>query len=326
MSFVKASKKQAKARFALQGPAGSGKTFTALSIATHLVEEGQPICLVDTEYKSAEKYADLFSFQVDQVMGNYHPEKVTKAIAEAHAMGAGVLIFDSLTAFWNNSGGFLELVDEEVKKQKARNQKPDSFAAWKVVDPIYRRMVQALLAAPMHIFTGLRAKTAYERTQDERGNTKIQKMGLAPEIRDSFQYEMDIEGMLDMDHNLVIGKTRCHALDGKVFTKPGKDVAEILRAWLTDGEAPEIPKPDLKGAPPNPATDPTPDTVRRLVAEVGGDLAKFTAAYKTDSVDSMTPDQLAHAVALLERKKAKAVADAAKTDGEEQTGLPGVAP
>ena len=47
--------------------------------------------------------------------------------------------------------------------------------------------------------------------------------------------------MLDIDHNLVIGKTRCDALDGKVFTKAGEDVAKILRAWLSDGEVPVAP-------------------------------------------------------------------------------------
>jgi hypothetical protein len=46
--------------------------------------------------------------------------------------------------------------------------------------------------------------------------------------------------MLDIEHHLVIGKTRCEALDGKVFYKPGKEMADILKAWLTDG-APQPP-------------------------------------------------------------------------------------
>lgn len=235
--FQKATKHQSKLRLALQGPAGSGKTWSALSIARHL---GEKIAVVDTEYGSASKYSDEFDFDVMELRDDFNPARVGECIKGAS--GYDVLVIDSMTMFWNGPGGFLALVDEEVKKQRARGSKGDSFAAWKDIDPQYKRMVHAILAAPMHVIVTLRAKTAYERTEDERGKARIQKLGLAPEIRDTFQYEMDIEGMLDMEHNLVIGKTRCAALDGRVFHKPGQDVAEVLRTWLTTGAPAPAPK------------------------------------------------------------------------------------
>lgn len=243
MAFVKATKAQAKLRMAIHGPSGSGKTYTALAIAAGLVDDGQAIALVDTENGSASKYAGRFDFLVDEVKSNYNPQQVEVKIAEAAAAGAGVVVFDSLTHFWNGSGGFLELVDQEVNRQKSRpGGKADSFAAWKVIDPLYKRMVHAIQTAPIHVIVTLRAKTEYERS-NENGKTSVKKLGLAPEMRDAFQYEMDIEGMLDLDHRLVIGKTRCEALDstcphGGVFDRPGDNIAKILRAWLTDGAAP----------------------------------------------------------------------------------------
>jgi ABC-type dipeptide/oligopeptide/nickel transport system ATPase component len=46
---------------ALIGVAGSGKTYTALSIAKHL---GKRVAVLDTERGSASKYSDVFEFDV----------------------------------------------------------------------------------------------------------------------------------------------------------------------------------------------------------------------------------------------------------------------
>ena len=59
--FKKATKTQARARIALSGPAGSGKTYTALAWATAL---GKSIAFIDTERGSASLYADVFDFDV----------------------------------------------------------------------------------------------------------------------------------------------------------------------------------------------------------------------------------------------------------------------
>lgn len=238
-SFKKATKEQAKLRAAIQGPSGSGKTRSALEIARNL---GKKVAVIDSEQGSASKYAGVngLDFDVCSVTDDYHPEKLSKLLVEA-GPHYDVIIVDSMTHWWNGVGGFLELVDAEVQKMKARGGKPDSFAAWKVVDPVYRRLVQTILASPAHVIVTMRAKQSYEKEQDERGKTTVKKVGLAPEMRDNFQYEMDLEGMLDMEHNFIVGKTRCESIDGKVFKKPGKELADHLLAWLTDG-APVSPK------------------------------------------------------------------------------------
>jgi hypothetical protein len=251
LQFTKATKKQAKLRMAIHGASGSGKTFSSLSIARALVGGACRIALLDTESGSAAKYSDKFDFDTCEVTGNYHPERLIEAIGNAVEAGYALIIVDSMTHFWNGPGGVLEIVDDEVKKQKARGHKPDSFAAWKVGDAVYKRVVQTILAAPIHIILTMRAKQEYVKEANENGKTSIRKVGLAPEMRDSFQYEADIEGMLDIEHNLVIGKTRCDLLDGKVFTKPGEDIAKVLRKWLSDGET--APAPAKPAAPMPPA-------------------------------------------------------------------------
>lgn len=281
MAFVKATKAQAKLRMAIHGPSGSGKTYTALAIAQGLVDPGQAVALVDTENGSASKYAGRFDFLVDEVKANYNPQIVEQKIVDAVAAGAAAIVFDSLTHFWNGSGGFLELVDQEVNRQKSRpGGRPDSFAAWKVVDPIYKRMVHAIQTAPIHVIVTLRAKTEYERSS-ENGKSTVKKLGLAPEMRDNFQYEMDVEGMLDLDHRLVIGKTRCEALDstcshGGVFERPGAEVANILRAWLTDGAPAAAPV-----APVDLAKIADEIVERARIAVTGDDIEAALTEFKT---------------------------------------------
>lgn len=252
MSFVKATKRQAKLRMVLSGPSKAGKTMTMLRIATAL-GYGR-VAVGDTEEGSASKYAGdpvkselLFDFDTQPIKPPFHPSKVGKLIDEAHAAGYGVLCIDSLTHFWNGPGGFLELVDDEVKKMRAKGWKGDSHSAWKEVTPVYNEMIRRIMSAPLHIIVTTRAKQEYAREEDG-GKTKVKKLGMAPEFRDSFQFEVDVDCSLDMDHNLVVVGGRCSALDGKVFKKAGQDVAGILRDWLDDGEAAVDPAEALVGA------------------------------------------------------------------------------
>lgn len=286
MQFKKATKHQAKLRMMIHGPSGAGKSFTGLSIATHLVPAGK-VAALDTERGSLSKYADRFNFDVVEVNGDYHPKHLEDVIAGAAEAGYEALLVDSGSLFWNGPGGMLELVDHEAKRLQQRSGKFDSFGAWKAIDPIYRRMVQTITSAPMHIIMTLRAKQEYQK--DDKG--KIQKLGLAPEMRDGFQYEADVEGMLDIEHNLVIGKTRCEALDGKVFNKPGKALADILRAWLTDG-APVEEKP-ADAAPTVAKSSPKQETQPEARDEI---LAKYEEA--TSDADVSAADGEAVALGL----------------------------
>ena len=88
---------------ALIGPAGSGKTYTALNIAQHL---GGPIAVLDTEHGSASKYADRFEFDTMEP-SNFNPQVYIDAIHEAERAGYKLMIIDSLpgwdaVAHWNS--------------------------------------------------------------------------------------------------------------------------------------------------------------------------------------------------------------------------------
>lgn len=237
MVFVKATKEKIKLRMAIDGPSGSGKTYTAMNIAQHLVPGGK-IAVIDTERRSARKYSQYFQFDVDDTMDTFHPQRYIDRIREAEKAGYDVLIIDSLTHAWIGKDGALALVDQETKRSQSKN----SFNAWREITPIHNALVDAILAANIHVIVTLRTKTEYVVEQDDKGKNVPRKIGMAPVQRDGMEYEFDVVADMDLDNNMVISKTRCVELAGKVFPKPGEEIATILRNWLSDGAEREVPR------------------------------------------------------------------------------------
>lgn len=226
MGFQKATKEQSKARIALMGPAGSGKSYTSLRIAETL---GGKVAAIDTENRSLSKYADEFDFDVLN-LDNYHPQNYIDAIKMAEQAGYDVLIIDSLTHAWSGKGGALE-----IKDRAAARSKENSFTAWREVTPLHNSLVEAMLSSRLHIIVTMRVKTEYVVTTNERGKQAPQKVGLAPIQRDGLEYEFDIVADLDAENTLTVGKTRCRALKGYVKNMAGEEFGQIVKNWLTDG-------------------------------------------------------------------------------------------
>lgn len=228
--FKKATKLDSKVRLALSGPAGSGKTYSALAIATGL---GRRVAVVDTERGSARKYSDRFDFDVLE-LENFAPAEYVQALEDAAAERYEVVIVDSISHAWAGKGGALEQVDKAAKRSQG-----NSFAAWRDVTPQHNALVEALLGCPFHLIGTLRAKMEYVLETNEKGKQVPRKLGLAPIQRDGFEYEFDVFADLTVDHEMIVTKTRIAELDGAVVKNPGRAVGEKLAAW-TRGEKPPL--------------------------------------------------------------------------------------
>lgn len=245
-----ATKKAAKARIALYGVSGSGKTWTALLIAEALAGAGGKIGLLDTEAGSASKYADRFAFFPATMRKPFSPDRFVGVIDAANASDVDVLVIDGASPFWEGVGGVLAIVDES----KARS----SSGGWKDGTPQQQRIIEAIVNARPHVIVTMRAKSETVRETDQRGKTVIRKIGMRPVQRDGFEYEFDFLLWLDQDHSATIEKARMHGQVGtRIEGDPDADPQPIVAwardvaAWLSDGVVDAPP-----AAPPAPALEP----------------------------------------------------------------------
>jgi hypothetical protein len=229
MHFKKATREQAKGRVAIIGPSGAGKTYTMLLLLQML---GKRIAVIDSERGSASKYAGCtdkttgvtFDFDVLE-LESHSPEAYVQAIQLAEREGYDAIGVDSLSHAWMGKDGALEQVDKAAK----RSQSGNSFTAWRDVTPKHNALVDALTMCRAHLIVTMRSKTEYVLEEDGRGKKTPRKIGLAPIQRDGLEYEFDVVGDMNHEHDYVISKTRCAVLDGAVIHKPGAQLAEALR-------------------------------------------------------------------------------------------------
>ena len=227
--FQKATRKKAKARIAIDGASGSGKTYTALIAATSLANGGK-IAVIDTERGSASLYSDEFDFDVVELQ-NFNPRNYINAIDAAEEQGYSVIVIDSMSHAWEGEGGILDMHDNATKRQSTQN----SYTAWKDVTPVHREFVDRILQSSCHVIATMRSKMEYSQEKDGSGKTVIRKIGLAPIQRSGTEYEFTVVCDMDVEHNLVVSKSRCKAVADAVVSKPDKKFFDIITKWLDAG-------------------------------------------------------------------------------------------
>jgi nucleoside-triphosphatase THEP1 len=237
MGFKKATKSAAKLRLGLVGPAGSGKTMTALRVAHGL---GGRIAVIDTERGSASLYSGERGLDFDVLeLDSYEAEHFIGAIRQAEQAGYDVLIIDSLSHAWAGKGGILEFVDQAAKRSGG-----GSFSGWRDATPRHNQLVDAILGAKLHVICTLRSKVEHVIEQ-VNGRTQVRKVGLQPVQRDGLEYEFTVVGDVTQDHELIITKTRAAWLKDKIIREAGEELGQQLAAWLSDGlPSPVAPAPE----------------------------------------------------------------------------------
>ncbi|MGW3330569.1 AAA family ATPase [Streptomyces rubiginosohelvolus] len=232
-SFAPATRETARARIGLQGPAGCGKTKTALRIAEGLAQGG-PIGLVDTERRSALTYAvvpgkpHLGGHEFGHMpMDSYDPRNLIQAVQEAEKARLAVLIIDSWSHFWTGRGGLLEIVNQGSN---------NTFSNWKKGNPIEQDMLDALLNFTGHLIVTMRTKTHYA-IDDSGPKQKITKVGTKVVQREGTEYELGL--IIDMVEGTgTVSKTRYEPLEGLTIHHPGEDLGQQVLEQLGQGVDP----------------------------------------------------------------------------------------
>lgn len=235
IQFEKVTRAKSKARIALTGPSGAGKTLSALYLAYGIAGDWGRVALIDTEHERARFYANRDDFGTGEflyatLMPPYTPEKYIDYVrSAAQAVGAdGVIIVDSFSHAWDNEGGVLD-----IKSEIAKRQGKNDYTAWDEAGKIQNNLVNEILSVPCHTIITMRTKMAYAMEVNDRGKTVPVKIGLAPVQRENTEYEFDMVFQLDRQHIASLSKdtTFLDSWTGMITPELGGQ----LREWLSEG-------------------------------------------------------------------------------------------
>lgn len=251
-AFRTAQRRKAKARVAITGPAGSGKTYSALLVARGLASSWDKIAMIDTEHGSGDLYSDLGKYCIATMKPPYQPERAVKAMGLATESGFEVIILDSMSHFWAGEGGLLELHDRMTG---------NPYVNWGLITPRQIALVKAILESPVHVIATMRSKIKHEMVEED-GKKKVHKLGLKPIQREGVDYEFDVVLDLNQNHLASCSKDRTSLFDGTMEI-PTTGTGERLRDWLDAGA-------DVAEPAPVPESNIAQDKLDAMKREMGG--------------------------------------------------------
>lgn len=176
-TFKPATRENVGLLVGLVGGTGSGKTYTAMRLATG-ISGGKPFAVIDTEARRALHYADTFHFDHAELHAPFRPEAYTEAIKAADAAGYPVIVVDSVSHVWAGDGGVLDWQEEELNRMAGddwKKREAVKMAAWIRPKMAHKKFVQSLLQVKAHLILCFRAEPKIEMVKGENGKMVIQE-------------------------------------------------------------------------------------------------------------------------------------------------------
>ena len=180
----------------LIGPSGTGKTYSALRLATGIQRvTGGAIFGIDTEARRMLHYADRFTFRHVPFAAPFGPLDYLAAVEHCVAKGAKVIIVDSMSHEHEGPGGVLEMHDAETKALAAKwhtSEHAAQMSAWAKPKAERRRMINTLTQLPCNFIFCFRSK---EKLKIVKGK-EPEPLGYMPIAGEEFVYEMTVKCLL----------------------------------------------------------------------------------------------------------------------------------
>ena len=234
IGFQKAKREQVWLKVLLSGASGSGKSYSALKVATGIAKEcGSGIAYIGTEGSRNKYYADEFDYDLLELEEPFECEKYIEAIDAAVEAGYKVLIIDSMTHEWK----WLNDVHDKMPG--------NSFTNWGKLKPRHHKFMDKVLNSPIHIIATARGKDDWV-LEDKNGKQVPKKVGMGQQQDKDISYEYTVSLMIAQDtHVASADKDNTKLFDGRFEVLTEKDGVRLYE-WANKGEAPapkkEIPK------------------------------------------------------------------------------------
>lgn len=200
-SFRPAVRENVPLLIGIAGGTGSGKSFSALRIATGLAN-GKKFAAIDTENGRIRHYADQFNFDVADLHAPFRPDSYVEAIEAADKAGYPVIVVDSASHEYTGVGGLLDWHEELLDKMAGTDWKKRevlTFAAWVKPKTSHKQLVSRLLQVRAHVILCFRASEKIEIVKDASGKTVVRPKksltgldGWMPETEKNLPYELTL--------------------------------------------------------------------------------------------------------------------------------------
>jgi hypothetical protein len=224
----------------LTGPSSSGKTFTALRLATGIQSVyGGDIYVVDTEQRRSLHYADRFHFKHVPFGEPFGALDYREALRYCKAQGAGVVVIDSASHEHDGPGGMLEQHEAELTRMAGATdyakRERMTMLAWQKPKQARRKLITAITTElNMPVIFCFRAKATTKPMKDKADGGKLKpvEMGYMAIAGEEWLFEMALNALF------------LPGAEGRptwVSEKPGERAVIKLPAqfkWLAENEAP----------------------------------------------------------------------------------------
>ena len=183
----------------LTGASGGGKTYSALRLATGIVEvTGGEIFFVDTDNRRALHYADRFKFRHVEFAPPFSSDAYVDALDHCERKGAGCIIVDSMSHEHEGIGGVLEQHELELDRlagDDQRKRERENMRAWGKPKAGRRRLILRMQRLQTPAIFCFRAREGVKLVK-KNGRTEVVPQGFRPIAGDELVFEMTLNGLL----------------------------------------------------------------------------------------------------------------------------------
>lgn len=228
MEFKRAVREKVWLKISMTGTSGSGKTTSALRLATGIAKEcDSKIAFISSEGSRSLYNADKYDYDLLELEG-YTPENYIEAIKFAVSNDYKVIIIDSTSHEW--------MYLNDIHSKMPGN----SFTNWSGLKARHKAFMSAILQAPAHIICCSRGKTEWA-IEEKDGKKVPKKLGLGSEGDKQADFEFTVAFSLEQGtHIASVGG------NGKDNTGLWEERYEIitenhgieLYKWANSGENP----------------------------------------------------------------------------------------
>lgn len=224
--FQKAKREQVWLKVLLSGASGSGKSYSALKLATGIAKKcNSAIAYIGTEGSRNKYYANEFDYDLLELEDPFECEKYMQAIESAVDAGYKVLIIDSMSHEWK----WLNDVHDKMPG--------NSFTNWGRLKPRHHKFMDKVLTSPIHIIATARGKDDWV-LEEKNGKQIPKKVGMGQQQDKDISYEYTVSLMIEQDSHIASAdKDNTHLFDGRFEVLTEKDGVNLYN-WANQGEVP----------------------------------------------------------------------------------------